>query len=164
MKLLRDVANQTMQQISSHSSLSSSQNQSTVRDNQKSTTDFPRWLNNIFYQFAINYNILWTNEIKTKDLETAKKLLWMSHLSVFKPESISAAVSDAILFYKSYPPKTGEFVELCKNVEKRNSGFHSIPQIAYENEQERLESQRIAQENLNKMWLSLGKTERVVSL
>ena len=90
------------------------------RENQPKTkkVEFPLWLEEIFYKYALTYGKAWTTNIHSPmDLEALKTLYYNSLIN-FKPQTITRACDESLkrLDY----PSIKKLVEICDEFSKTN--------------------------------------------
>lgn len=88
------------------------------------SASYPQWLDELFLQFSISYERLWTYAIRTdKDL-LCKRLMWYGAISGngFSDGAIFGSISLAVRNLDK-PPSIAEFMELCRAETKRLAPF-----------------------------------------
>lgn len=76
----------------------------------------------VFSIFTLDYGNTWTNS-RDDDLFAQLVERWNEVLERFSDEILMKAAKSSISTYKDFPPSLGQFVDICKKIEKDTREF-----------------------------------------
>ena len=88
---------------------------------------FPKWLNELFYAFALEYKNSWTNDMVSPQMQEDKKNIWLNALVRYRPETITKAGME-ILRTEDYP-RLSKMCKMCDEISK-TSRYENVTAIA----------------------------------
>lgn len=98
-------------------------------EQQKPYQDFPAWLDNLFFRFALIYKGLWTQHMKSDAEILATQIEWYFPLQAFNGGIVSKAIEYCKMNYDE-PPSIKQFVAVCRQ-ERDRYNFHN-PQLTHD--------------------------------
>jgi hypothetical protein len=121
---------------------------STARPSSKSSGECTDLVNKVFLKFSIFYGHIWRSQFKNEHFFNLARQGWQEALSEFDEALIDTAIDESLKL-REMPPTLAQFIDCCKQLNHKHTGFYSPEPVVKANP-------TVAKANLRKMKLMLN--------
>lgn len=105
-------------------------------------------IDRLFLKFAAAYGNTWRSIYKSNEFLIFTKNEWLDALNHYEESILYEALNQCREYYK-FPPTLAEFMECCRNIQRKNSEFNRVKELPKCNPS-------VAEDNLRKIRLILN--------